>query len=133
MTNGREVMEQNMIGWVEIPVVDMPRAKKFYEEVFEIEIQLHNIDGVEMGWFPWEAEKPGSGGMLIRHPEFYIPDFRKGTLVYFNCDDVQIELERAKKLGARILKTKTLISETTGYMGLLHDSEGNRIALHSRK
>lgn len=126
-------MKQNMIGWFEIPVKDMDRAKKFYEEVFQIEISLHEVNGIKMGWFPWEENKPGSGGMLIHHPEFYIPNLREGVLIYFNSEDVQNELERAEALGARILKPKTQISEDHGFMGLFHDSEGNRIALHSQK
>ncbi len=126
-------MQQNMIGWVEIPVKDMVRAKKFYEEVFQIEIQLHEINGIQTGWLPFAEDKPGCSGMLIHHPEFYIPNFREGTLVYFNCEDVGNELQRAEAQGARILKPKTEIGDNHGFMGLFHDSEGNRIALHSRK
>lgn len=126
-------MEQNMVGWFEIPVTNMERAKDFYEKVFQIEISIHEINGLQMGMFPWSADKPGSGGMLIHHPEFYIPNLREGVLVYFNCEDVQNELDRAEALGARILKPKTQISDSFGYMGLLHDSESNRIALHSKK
>lgn len=29
-------MEHNMVGWFEIPVTDMDRARKFYESVFDI-------------------------------------------------------------------------------------------------
>ncbi|MFC4721323.1 hypothetical protein ACFO5O_03235 [Geojedonia litorea] len=31
-------MKTNMVGWFEIPVSDMERAKAFYEAVFQIEI-----------------------------------------------------------------------------------------------
>ena len=96
-----------------------------------VDADLQNFDGTAMGWFPWDDDKPGCGCMLIHHPEFYIPDYRKGTLVYFNCDDVQLQLDKAEEQGARILKPKTKISDTIGYMGLIHDSEGNRIGLHS--
>lgn len=44
-------MDHNMVGWFEVPVTDMERAKTFYECVFNIEISVHNLGGVSMGWF----------------------------------------------------------------------------------
>ena len=44
-------MEHNMVGWFEIPVEDMERARKFYEEVFDISISVHDLYGLIMGWF----------------------------------------------------------------------------------
>ena len=52
-------MENNMVGWFEIPVADMDRAKTFYNTVFNIEIQVMNFGGTFMGWFPFAEEKPG--------------------------------------------------------------------------
>ena len=52
-------MEYNMVGWFEIPVRDMDRAKKFYEEVFQISIQVQNFNELLMGWFPWAEGKNG--------------------------------------------------------------------------
>ncbi len=122
-----------MVGWFEIPVVDMDRAKKFYEEVFQIEIQVQDFSGTLMGWFPWAEGKPGCSGSLILQPEWYIPNRKEGVLIYFSSEDVENELSRVVAAGGRILKPKTKISDEIGYMGLFHDSEDNRIALHSRK
>lgn len=126
-------MEHNLVGWFEIPVVDMKRAKKFYDEVFQIEIQLQDFGGTQMGWFPWADGKMGCSGSLILQPEWYIPNHKEGVLIYFSSEDVENELNRIEGAGGRILKPKTKISDEIGYMGLFHDSEGNRIALHSRK
>ncbi|AKA33736.1 Glyoxalase/bleomycin resistance protein/dioxygenase [Flagellimonas lutaonensis] len=122
-----------MVGWFEIPVVDMDRAKKFYEEVFQIEIQVQDFSGTLMGWFPWAEGKPGCSGSLILQPEWYIPNRKEGVLIYFSSEDVENELSRVVAAGGRILKPKTKISDEIGYMGLFHDSEDNRIALHSRE
>lgn len=124
-------MEQNLIGWVEIPVTDMDRAKNFYETVFDIKISVHDFEETLMGWFPAKQGKSGCSGSLILKPEWYIPDYKKGVLIYFSCADVQNELDRIAALGGRILKPKTKISDEIGYMGLFHDLEGNRIGLHS--
>ena len=41
-------MEVNMISWFEVPVLDMDRAKKFYETVFNVEISIQDFGGVLM-------------------------------------------------------------------------------------
>lgn len=126
-------MDYNMVGWFEIPVEDMDRAKIFYEAVFKVEIQIQEFGDTLMGWFPWDHAKPGASGSLIQNKDWYKPSNVAGVLVYFNSEDVQNELDRIGSAGGRILKPKTLISPDIGYMGLFMDTEGNRIALHSRK
>ena len=49
-----------MVGWFEIPVTDMNRAKRFYDTVFDISISLHDFGGLNMGWFPNNPEKKWS-------------------------------------------------------------------------
>ncbi|WP_222984450.1 VOC family protein [Flagellimonas meishanensis] len=125
-------MEENMVGWFEIPVKDMDRAKTFYETVFAINIQVQDFNGTLMGWFPWAEGKSGAAGSLIYQPDWYRPSNVDGVVIYFSCSDVQNQLDRIETAGGRILKPKTQISPDIGYMGLFLDSEGNRIALHSR-
>ena len=122
-------MKHNMVGWFEIPVNDMDRAKSFYETVFEIEISIHDFDGILMGWFPDRGNVVGTQGTLIKQ-ESYIPS-KEGTLVYFISDDVQNELNRVEAAGGEIYQPKTQISPEHGYMGVFIDCEGNRIAVHS--
>jgi predicted enzyme related to lactoylglutathione lyase len=122
-------MKHDMVVWFEIPVSDMERAKKFYETVFKIDINIVDFGGLLMGWFPDRGEVNGARGTLIKQ-ESYIPS-QEGTLVYFGCDDVQNELDRVKKAGGKIYQPKTEISPEHGFMGVFIDTEGNRVALHS--
>lgn len=124
--------EENMVGWFEIPVTDMQRAKEFYEAAFDIKIEVHQMGELEMGWFPFVSEGSGAGGSLVRHEEFYHPSPTHGTLVYISCPDVKDSLELIVKAGGKVVQEKKLIAEGYGYMGLFIDSEGNRVALHSR-
>jgi len=119
-----------MVGWIEVPVRDMDRAKKFYEAVFNISISIHDLGGLLMGWFPNAQGKPGASGSLVKH-EMYTPSESAGPLIYFSCKDVATELSRVEKAGGEILQQKTEIGGGHGFMALMKDTEGNRIALHS--
>ncbi len=122
-------MKKNMVGWFEIPVNNMDRAKAFYETVFNVEISVQDFGGILMGWFPFAEGKEGATGTLIKQ-ESYIPS-QEGTLVYFMSDDVQNELDRVEQAGGKIYQPKTEISPEYGFMGVFIDTEGNRVALHA--
>ena len=120
-----------MVGWVEVPVADMERAKAFYETVFEITISIHDLGGLIMGWFPYDESVKGISGSLVKH-EMYQPSGHAGALVYFSCKDVAIEVSRVAEAGGEVLRAKSAIGEGHGSMALFKDSEGNRIGLHSQ-
>lgn len=124
-------MKSNMVAWFEIAVIDMNRAKKFYEKVFNVEISIQDFGGVTMGFFPSNGEAPGAMGSLILEKR-YIPS-HEGTLIYFASENVQIELDRISEAGGKVLQEKTMISPEHGYMAVFQDSEGNRMALYSQK
>ncbi len=127
-------MNRNAVGWFEIPVSDMERAINFYEFVFNIKLSRNQLGTLDMAWFPMEDEKPGTAGSLVCMPEFYKPS-SDGVLIYFTSQggDLTTELLKVEKAGGKILMPKKQISEDVGYMGLILDTEGNRIAIHSRK
>jgi predicted enzyme related to lactoylglutathione lyase len=119
-----------MVGWFEIPVNDMDRAKTFYETVFNVEIKDVDFGGLKMGWFPDNNGAHVATGTLIMQ-DTYIPS-QEGTLVYFMSEDVNNELSRVEAAGGKIYQQKTKISDEHGFMGVFIDSEGNRVALHSK-
>jgi uncharacterized protein len=123
---------QNVVGWFEIPVTDMVRAMAFYSQVFGYSLERHTFPGIDMAWFPFN-DGPGAPGSLVCQPQEYQPS-SLGTLVYFTSPsgDLAHELARVAPAGGTVLQEKTLISEDIGYMGLFMDTEGNRVALHSK-
>jgi hypothetical protein len=123
-------MDRNLVGWFEIPVENMNRAKMFYDTVFEINITVHDLDGLQMGWFPTNPEKSGATGSLVKN-KAYIPSATHGPVLYFSCEDVVNELNRIEGAGGEILQPKTQIGGGHGFMAFVKDTEGNRIALHS--
>lgn len=120
---------KNPVGWFEIYVDDMKRAKAFYEAVFGIELQKLDATEFEMWAFPMAPETYGSPGALIK-----LPGFKPGansTLVYFTCVDCAVEAERAGKAGGVIETPRKSIGQY-GFISLVVDTEGNIIGLHSR-
>jgi predicted enzyme related to lactoylglutathione lyase len=129
----KNIMKNNVVGWFEIPVENMDRAIKFYEEVFDFKLDRNQMGPFDMAWFPRITEGLGSGGSLVHFPAAYKPS-TEGVLVYFTAHsgDLANELSRVEKAGGKVLQGKTQISEEHGFMALFTDSEGNRVALHSR-
>lgn len=123
-------MEKNMVNWFEIPVLDMPRAKKFYTTVFGKELIDMIMPEMEMAAFPWVESGEFAAGSLVK-AQGYEPT-TAGTIVYFYSEDVDIELAKIEKNGGKIMMPKTSIGEH-GFMSLVLDTEGNRIGLHSIK
>ena len=113
--------------WFEIPATDIARAIKFYESIYQMEIQLLDLGGLKMGMFPHS----GVGAALCQH-ESYRPSETHGALVYLDAGpDLNDVLGRVEAAGGKILRPKTQISPEYGFMAIFVDSEGNRMALHS--
>ncbi len=127
------MVRHNVVGWFEIPVKDMNRAIRFYEAVFQFSISRMKIGISEMAMFPGVENSIGAAGALIHSPAHYKPS-GDGVLVYFTAfsGDVAVELSRVETAGGTVLIPKRQISPEIGYMGVFADTEGNRIALHSR-
>ena len=124
----------NPVGWFEIYVAEMDRAKDFYEEVVGAGFSAAPVAGegpdagMEMVFFDADDSKAGAPGALVRHP--MRPPELHGTLVYFSVDDCGAAAARATARGTKIYVEKQSIGEM-GFIAIVGDSEGNSIGLHS--
>lgn len=126
-------MANNPVAWFEIYVDDLARAKQFYESVLNVNLDVlsdPNDTSVEMLSFPSDMEKYGASGALVKMEGFTAGG--NSTLIYFSCEDCEIEESRVKAAGGRIQKPKISIGEY-GFISLAIDSEGNIFGLHSMK
>lgn len=120
--------EINPVGWFEIPTTDLARAKAFYEALFEVKLEEHEMGPSKMAWFPMTYGAPGAAGTLIE-VDGHTPS-EGGVLVYFTAPDLEAFAARATENGGTVLQKRTSIGEH-GFFVLVKDTEGNRIGLHS--
>lgn len=122
---------KNAINWFEIPALDLSRAQKFYETIFGMKMTALDLPQLKMRIFPLESPM-GVGGSLVSSGGFHKPSATDGPLLYLNADpDLQLVLNKVETAGGKIKVPKTQISPDFGYMAVIEDTEGNRIAFHS--
>jgi predicted enzyme related to lactoylglutathione lyase len=124
--------KNNAVGWFEIYVKDIERARKFYESVFGIKLDKLETPapGIEMWSFPSDMSGYGSPGAICKMEG--VPSGMGGTLVYFTCEDCAVQEGRVKSSGGRVHKSKESIGQY-GHIALAYDPDGNMIGLHSMK
>jgi predicted enzyme related to lactoylglutathione lyase len=123
-------MNKNAVGWFEIYVNDIERARAFYEAVFKLNLThlVSEDTGFQMWAFPAVEGAPGTPGAIV-----HMPGLQAGgnsTIVYFICEDCAVEAGRVAEAGGRIFKPKFPIGPY-GFISLVVDTEGNMIGLHS--
>ena len=123
-------MKRNPVGWFEIYVDDLERAKTFYETVLKVELTRLEapLPDLELLAFPMDMEAGGASGALVKMEGF--PTGGNSTLVYFSCQDCAVEGSRVETAGGKIHKPKVSIGQY-GFMVLAVDTEGNMFGLHS--
>lgn len=123
---------RNPVGWFEIYVQDVDRAKNFYEKTFEVTLERLESPDIEMWVFPplMQPENPGCTGAIVKMEGK--DSGVGGTIVYFSCEDCANEASRVVPNGGQIHFDKMSIGEY-GFIALVYDTEGNMIGLHSMK
>lgn len=124
---------KNPVGFFEIFVDDIHRAKKFYQSIFGV--NLERMDDptdatVDMLSFPSDFNQYGASGALVRRDGSKAGG--NSTVIYFSCDDCAIEEAKIDGAGGKVVQSKFSIGEY-GFCAIAIDTEGNTIGLHSQK
>lgn len=120
---------KNYVNWFEIPVLNLKRAVVFYNHLYDIQMDMTELNEYAMAFFPTNG---GIGGALVMGPGS-IPS-ETGSLIYLNGgEDLQVLVNRVESAGGRVVLEKTKIDDNSGYFALFIDTEGNKLALHSKK
>ena len=127
--------KNNVLTWFEIPVSDLERAKTFYETILDIQM-VRRKDGNDEGvFFPYNPDviQATSGrvtGVLSKSARNN--PSATGTMLYINASpSIQAVLDKVERSGGKIIAPKTQIP--AGYIGVILDTEGNKVGLHAEQ
>ena len=119
---------KNYISWFEIPVLDLNRAVGFYNHIYHFSMEVVETNAYSMAFFPVDD---GIGGALVKG-QGCVPS-ETGPLLYLNGgNDLSAIINRVEEAGGRVVMQKTLIADDAGYFAIFIDTEGNKLALHSK-
>jgi predicted enzyme related to lactoylglutathione lyase len=118
--------QHNRAVWFDIPVADLERAASFYRAL--LGIQMHREQSQGVAFYVLE-HGGGNGGCLVASAS---PISAGSLLVYLNVDGrIRDAVSQAGQRGGRVVEPVRPIGPH-GYRAVIFDSEGNRVALHSR-
>jgi predicted enzyme related to lactoylglutathione lyase len=118
---------RNHIVWVDIPVLKLDRAIRFYSAVMGVQVERVDYPGMSLGSFP---HKDGEAAGCLCMSDTVKPS-ADGALVYLNVHGRLDEaIEAVEPSGGKVLVLKEAIGPF-GFRAVVLDTEGNRIALHS--
>lgn len=118
----------DFVSWFEIPAANFQQAVAFYNHIYGMEMETTAAGEHAMAFFPSSG---GIGGAVVSGPGA-IPN-ENGPLIYLNGgEDLNVVLGKVEDAGGRVVLPKTVISGDAGYFAIFIDSEGNKLALHSK-
>ena len=119
---------KSYISIFEIPATDIARAVGFYQEILGVKIERMDFPDIQMGLLPYEEQMVT--GVIIKGKD-YQPS-ANGVTIYLNGgENLQTILDKVEANGGKIIVPKTPHADEIGYFAIFHDSEGNKMGLHS--
>ena len=109
---------------VELMSSDLDKSKEFYKTLFDWE--LEDVPGMD---YTLVKVGEGTGGGMMRHP---MPGAPSQWMAYVQVDDVAAATEKAKSLGANIVKPVTEIPGV-GSFSVMVDPTGAALAMWQPK
>ncbi len=121
--------DKNPIGWFEIHVHDIEKAKTFYGGVFGWEFKQSQAASGKY-WNIFAGENSIGGGFMKKSK----PEHEgQSVILYIETDDIDGMLLKINGGGGTTETPKTLISENAGYFALFKDPDNNLLGLWSKK
>ncbi|WDD97418.1 VOC family protein [Thalassomonas actiniarum] len=116
----------NRAVWFDIPVADLIRAASFYSKVLAVKVDIMEEEGVT---FAVLEHGEGNGGCLVPNEEEI--SAKAGIMLYLNVDGrLRDAVSQVSAHGGKVITDIHGIGPY-GFRAIIHDSEGNRLVLHS--
>jgi predicted enzyme related to lactoylglutathione lyase len=121
-----EIVMANPFVHVELNTTDVAKAKAFYGKLFDWKMQ-----DIPMPDFTYTMVDvgEGTGGGLMKNPMPGVPSF---WLAYVLVDDINAATQKAKLLGATIVKDVTEVKDM-GWLSIIMDPTGAGLGLWKPK
>ncbi|GMQ31535.1 VOC family protein [Algoriphagus confluentis] len=123
------MIKGNPVGWFDIYVANLEKAKEFYEQVFEVQLIELPIEWGKQALFPFNPQSPNISGAIVEK-QGWEPG-PSNTIVYFETEDCSLLEAKIENAGGKVIQPKMNIGEF-GFVSIFLDSEGNTLGLHSR-
>ncbi len=113
--------------YFEIPVDDMSRAQRFYQDLFQWQFEKMPSAMPEIDYHTIQTGTPTEeglpcGGMMKRQMPGH------AMTPYVNVDSIEDYCQKVQQLGGKVLMTKTPVTGQ-GYFALCLDPENNPLGL----
>jgi predicted enzyme related to lactoylglutathione lyase len=122
-------MNTDAISWFEIPVRDLERAQRFYENVLDRKLKRETMGEEQLAIFP--AAEGRAQGCINIGPNPVAPS-SSGTRVYLDVSpSIDAALSRVADAGGKVVTRKTALPPGLGFWAHVSDTEGNVVGLHA--
>ena len=111
---------------VELNTTDVGKAKNFYGKLFGWTLEDTSMPGMT---YTMIKVGEGTGGGMLKNP---VPGAPSAWLAYVQVDDIAASTQKAKSLGATVVKDVTEIPEV-GWFSIFADPTGAALALWKPK
>lgn len=124
-------MKKNAVAHFEIYGDDPDALQRFYTELFDWTMQpvpgmdyrfIQTVDGDSQGM---PTQPGGINGGMAKRPDGYKT---RAWMSYVNVESLDASVERARQLGASVMRAKTPVPGM-GWFAMLTDPEGNEFAM----
>ena len=111
---------------VELNTTDVGKAKEFYGKLFQWEMEDMQMSS---GSYTMIKVGQGTGGGMMKHP---MPGAPSLWLPYVLVDDIHASTQKAKSLGATLIRDVTEVAEA-GWLSIILDPTGAALGLWKPK
>jgi predicted enzyme related to lactoylglutathione lyase len=118
-------MKVKEIGFVAIPVTDVARARKFYEQVIGLKQSGQFLDG---RWVEYEI---GKDTLAIANVEMGWKPSDKGTCAALEVEDFDSAIAELKQ--ANVPFALEAFESPVCHMAIVQDPDGNKLIIHKLK
>jgi predicted enzyme related to lactoylglutathione lyase len=118
-------MKINAIGFVAIPVTDIPRARTFYEEVLRLTVSDEMVGG------KWIEYAVGEDTLAIANVTDTWRPSDQGTGAAFEVEDFNDAIKRLKDEHVRFAAEP--FETPCCHMAVVQDPDGNKLIIHKLK